>query len=108
VDFPETETGQPYAVLVSGTGTGPTVLGGAVVPLTQDAWFARSVQGSLPPLLQNARGVLDLQGDAWCGLRAHPGTLGALVGRTLYFAVVTGSSGAVAYSSVAVRLLVLM
>lgn len=108
LNFPQTDAGQPYALLVSGSGTGPTLLGGAEVPLTRDAWFTRSVQGNLPPLLHNPRGALDAEGNAWCGLRAPPGALGAQVGRTLYFAAVTGTSGAVAHSSIAVRVRVVM
>lgn len=104
LDFPSSEAGRPYAILVSGSGTGPTNLGGIQIPLTADAWFQRSVQGPIPPLLHRARGILDADGDARAGLRAGPGALSSQIGRTLHFAAVTGSSGALAWSSIAVEL----
>jgi len=107
IDFPASEAGQPYAILVSGSGIGLTMLGGVQVPLTADAWFHRSVQGPIPPLLHRARGILDADGDARAGLRATAGGLLNLVGRTLHFAAVTGAGGAggsLQYSSIAVPL----
>ncbi len=104
LDFPSSEANQPYAMLVSGSGIGPTTLGGIQVPLATDAWFWRSVQGSIPPLLHRARGVLDVDGDARAGLRAAPSGLASQVGRTLHFAAVTGSGGSLNYASIAVSL----
>lgn len=102
LDFPASAAGRAYAILVSGSGTGPSTLGGIQVPLTADAWFWRSVQGSISPLLHRARGVLDADGDAFAGLRAAPGALSAQIGRTLHFAAVTGAAGSLHYSSIAV------
>ena len=102
LDFPSSEADQPYAILVSGSGIGPTIVGGVQVPLTADAWYHRSVQGPIPQLLHRARGILDAHGDARAGLRAAPGMLSAQIGRTIHFAAVTGSSGALAWSSIAV------
>lgn len=85
LDFPASEAGFAFAVLVSGVGTGPVTTGGLEIPLTADRVFRRMIGGWNPPLLQNGRGVLDANGDALATLLGHPALMPA-VGRTLYLA----------------------
>jgi hypothetical protein len=90
LDYPPTEAGQLYGLLVSLQGTGPTTVAGLTVPLTRDAAFERVAFGTRPPELANAFATLDTNGDATASLSSGP-SLAGIVGRTLYFAAVSFS-----------------
>jgi hypothetical protein len=106
LDFPQSEAGIPYALLVSASGRGPTLLGGLSVPLTQDTALERCIANRYPPEFLLPRGVLDAQGDADAGLMIASGRLNAFIGRTIQLAAVTGISGTGRLSSIAIPLTV--
>lgn len=88
LDYPSSEAGLLYGLLVSLQGTGPTSVAGLTVPLTRDAAFERVAFGTRPPELVNAFANLDANGDATASLSSGP-SLAGIVGRTLYFASVS-------------------
>ena len=88
LDFPSSEAGARYAVLASVTGTGPTVMGGLKIPLTQDHVLNMFVGGEVPPVLQCAFGTLNANSRAQAILSAGP-ALAPAIGQTVYFAAVT-------------------
>jgi FG-GAP repeat protein len=90
--FPASEADARYAVLASVTGTGPIVMGGLQIPLTQDNIFNRIITGNIPAPLQGAFGSLDANSQARATLSAGP-ALSSAVGRTIYFAAVTFDVG---------------
>jgi hypothetical protein len=92
MDFPASEAGQRYAVLASITGTGPIVMGGLDIPLTQDYVFNTITSGSVPSVLQGAFGTLDANGEALASLSTGP-ALNRIIGQTIYFAAVTYDVG---------------
>ncbi len=106
IDFPQSEAGLPYALLASAAGRGPTLLGGLLVPLTQDAALSRCVANLYPPEFLLPRGILDAQGDADAGLLIASGRLNGYIGRTIHLAAVTGISGTGRLSSIAAPLIV--
>lgn len=103
MDFPQADAWGIYQILVSRTGTGPTVARGLEIPLTLDAAFRRSAAGSYPSFAIGFSGALDADGDAAALLAAPPGALpGSMIGTTIYLAAVSGSpSGQLLRSSVA-------
>jgi len=92
MDFPASEAGARYAVLASKTGTGPIVMAGLEIPLTQDGLFNLITSGNVPAPLQNAFGTLNANGQALATLTAGP-ALAPAIGQTLYFAAVTYDIG---------------
>ena len=89
IDFPVTESGFDYAMLASGTGTGPLNVNGVDIPLTNDVWFQRMVSGNPPPGFAGTSGTLDGSGNASSQFTAAPGLLAAVVGNTFWFAAVS-------------------
>ena len=87
LEFPPSEAGWSYALLASASGTGPTVLNGFEVPLTMDPLLARMSGGWFPTFLQNARGVLDAQGDARALIHPDP-LLAPHLGRSFWLSAV--------------------
>ncbi len=61
-DFPDSEAGMMYAVVVSYSGVGPTNYSGIDIPLGQDAMFDRTVNGDWPRIFTAPHGVLDANG----------------------------------------------
>jgi FG-GAP repeat protein len=92
MDFPSSESGAQYAVLASISGTGPIVMGGLEILLTQDIVFDAITSGNVPSVLQGAFGTLDANGQALATLSTGPG-LNRIIGQTIYFAAVTYSVG---------------
>ena len=92
MDFPTSEAGARYAVLASITGTGPIVMAGLEIPLTQDNVFNLITAGNVPAPLQGAFGTLNANGKALATLSAGP-ALAPAVGQTIYFAAVTYDVG---------------
>ncbi len=88
LNFPATEGGSSYAVLLSATGTGPINLNGVDIPLTADTMFNRMLTGWAPPVLPNAFGTLDLNGDATVYAVSHP-YLTPFIGQIYYAAAVS-------------------
>lgn len=84
VDFPDHAGGLGFALLGSLTGTGPTVLAGVALPLTEDGLLRRMLAGQAPPFLVGTPGVLDARGDATVLLQAPPGALATWIGRTFF------------------------
>jgi hypothetical protein len=61
-DFPDTEAGMNYAILLSYSGIGPTNYSGIDIPLTQDPMFDRTVNADWPRIFTAPHGVLDANG----------------------------------------------
>jgi hypothetical protein len=87
LDFPASEAGAHYAILVSITGTGPSTLNGLDIPLTQDATFQQFL-GNI-----SLTGTLLANAQAIHPLRLHTQTPPSAIGRTLYLAAVTFDTG---------------
>jgi hypothetical protein len=105
LDFGDVERGQPY-VLVASLSSGISLFGSLEIPLQQDALFARTLAAP-PPMLAGARGVLNTAGKAHADLRVAAGAMSSWIGRTIYFAAITGSAGAARTVSVAQHLTIL-
>ncbi len=102
IHFPAKDAGLKYGILLSATGTGPTLLKGLLVPLTKDKFFTASTHGDTPSQGVGFQGILDPQGQALAHFTAAPGGLPArLAGRTLFLAAVNKSLD---FSSVVRRL----
>jgi FG-GAP repeat protein len=88
MEFPASEAGARYAVLASITGTGPIVMAGLEIPLTQDKVFDAITSGNVPAPLQGAFGYLNSNAQAAATITAGP-ALAPVIGQTIYFAAVT-------------------
>ncbi len=89
IDFPDADAGREYGLLLSATGTGPTLFKGLPIPLTNDRFFRASLTGNTPPQGIGFQGILDPQGRSQARFAAPPGTLpGKLIGRTFFLAAV--------------------
>ncbi|MFQ5748367.1 MAG: FG-GAP-like repeat-containing protein [Planctomycetota bacterium] len=88
LDFPDTESGFRYGLLVS-LGTGPTTVQGVEIPLGKDRWFRHSLEQKAPAFLVPAFGRLDPLGDAQAVYSPPPGALIKEIGRTFHLAAVT-------------------
>ncbi len=90
IDFPsdwlEMPNSQSYRLLLSATGTGPTVLMDVLVPLTPDGFYADSLAGVHPSAFQNPQGPLDANGDATATVVLPAGSPSVWVGRSLWVA----------------------
>ncbi len=86
IDFPERDAGDPYILLISRTGIGPSDFNGLTVPLTQDSMFARAAAGDYPVLATGTAGLLDAAGDATALYLAWPPQLSVNVGNTFWIA----------------------
>lgn len=89
LDFPASLAGLTYALLASGTGTGPILHGDVSIPLTPDIYLRRSAYRP-PAGLANSQGSLNPLGDAACSLTIPAGGAPGLIGRTLWFAALIG------------------
>lgn len=86
-DFPVSEAGILYAVLLSATGTGPTSLLGLEVPLTADPLFHQTLTGSFPAGGPIPWGLLDSNGNADDTLQL-PTSAASFVGSLVYLAAI--------------------
>ncbi len=87
LDFPDHLGGQGFTVLVSSTGTGPTIAAGIEIPLTDDPIFQRFANGFVTPAIQNGAGSLDPSGNATASLVGVP-ALAAFLGSDFWLAAV--------------------
>jgi len=102
IDFPDVDAGREYELLLSATGTGPTLFKGLSIPLTNDRFFRASLEGNTPPQGIGFQGILDPQGRSAARFTAAPGTLPAkLIGRTFFLAAINDKLD---FASVARRL----
>jgi hypothetical protein len=85
LDFPASEAGFPYALLLSRSGIGPTNVRGLDIPLGTDSILLAQLGGTIPPFAPNARGVLDGDGDAQV-LLSPSASLAGVIGTTLNLA----------------------
>lgn len=103
LEFPDSEAGLSYALLLSASGIGPTRLNGVEVPLTQDAFFDLMVSGQAPANFIRPYGTLNASGDALCEVRVPANT--PIAFGTYYFAAVSYQAPVtVRLSSVAIPL----
>ena len=93
IDFPASEAGKDYALLLSETGMGPSEYLWTHLPLTKDAMFWNSVNGIYPSQFLNATGVLDGNGDGQMTYQWAAGQLSASIGRTYWASVVSFDPG---------------
>jgi len=94
IDFPVADAGAGYKILISASGTGPTVRHGLAIPLTPDHLFRASFLGNTPSVASGFQGTLDAQGDGAGQIAAPPFALpGKLLGRRapLHLAVVNSN-----------------
>jgi len=94
IDFPVADAGAGYKILISASGTGPTVRHGLAIPLTSDHLFRASFRGNTPSVASGFQGTLDAQGDGAGQIAAPPFALpGKLLGRRapLHLAVVNSN-----------------
>jgi FG-GAP repeat protein len=105
LDFRESAALLDYQVLISATGTGPTLFG-VDVPLTFDSMVRETLFGNYPVrVYRGLRGSLDLSGQATAFLVVPAGLPSALIGNTYFFATIVNRSGLLAeHSSVVVLL----
>lgn len=106
LNFADAEAGHSYVLLGSAAAAGSSSFSGLAIPLVQDSFFTRMLTAP-PASFTGARGSLDGNGDAIASWSLAPGAGVPWVGRTIRFAVVTGSAGAARMSSVAQHLTIL-
>lgn len=104
VDFPDSEAGQSYAVLLSLTGPGPTLVGEHWIPLTRDDQFERSLRGGARAPWADAYGTLDVDGATTIRFDWAPGTFAGEAGLTYWGCVVTYDAAGVRMASAALPL----
>ncbi|KAA3611544.1 MAG: hypothetical protein DWQ01_05490 [Planctomycetota bacterium] len=90
--FPLSEAGQPFTILFSAAGTGPTNLGGVFVPLTPDPFFQSLLAGWTPPNLQDGTGRLNSDATGLARFHHHA-ALVPHVGKTFYGVAITLDAG---------------
>jgi len=89
IDFPASEAGLGYAVLLSASGTGPSNFLGLDLPLSQDSIFTDATNGNFPAGFLSPIGTLDGNGDGAASYTAPAGALAGLVGRRFWSAAVS-------------------
>lgn len=99
MNFDWYHSGEQYQILVSGTGDGPTAIGGIDVPLTSDARLTATLAGSYPRSASDFTGTLDGYGQA-TGVLSFTSLPAGLIGKTFFFATVVGSGGTFDASSI--------
>ena len=87
LDFPASEAGAHYMILLSTTGTGPSWFHGLTIPLTQDMHFQQRLGNSA------LRGTLDANAQAQRSFRLHHAVQPGAIGRTFYLAAATFDTG---------------
>ncbi len=107
-DFPASEGGKAFGLLISGHGIGPGALNGVQIPLHQDWMFRNSIQGYYSPFFLNPMGSLDVAGRASVTFDAPRAGLANQQYDRYWAAVVSldSFSGMPAMSSVAATLLI--
>lgn len=103
-NFPLSEAGMDYSLLLSGTGTGPTQLGGTLVPLSSDQLLARTRRGNPPPDFVNANGTLDAHGSATVEFVWSSGRFIGELGRQYWASMVSMDAQGIRQVSAAVPL----
>ena len=87
--FPLPFAGNSYRLLLSSTGTGPTLIEDALVPLTDDATLQRSLAGDYSIAFHAPIGRLDANAEAVLAIQATPNQIPtSLLGLEIHLAVV--------------------
>jgi VCBS repeat protein/FG-GAP repeat protein len=108
IQFPISEAGLPYALLLSQTGVGPVQVQGISIPLTRDWMLIESSLGNYPNLFTNPTGVLNATSQATLDYSWRPGQLYGHLGRTYWAsAVTTDVAGTLRLVSAAVPLTII-
>lgn len=102
LDFPDSEAYAPYQVLASRRGIGHTALKGASIPLRRDGLFQFLLHGGQLPMLSNARGVLDQDGNATATLHVPSMAPVSLVGTKRWFSATSWEPGLTAVRQVSI------
>lgn len=103
LNFPTSEAGKRYAVLVS-SGAGRQRVGDAMLPLNRTPLLTRSAFAP-PAAFRDQHGVLDFLGNARAGFVLAPGFAAPFIGRTLKFCALTlDPAGGVSLHSAAMPL----
>lgn len=107
LSFPNVAALEPYKVLISATGAGPT-LHGVEIPLTLDSMVINSYQGNYPiPTYSGLQGGLDASGNASASFDVPAGLSSSMIGRHFWMAAIVEPSGSLpTFSSVGVELTV--
>ena len=106
-DFPASEAGMMYAMVVSYSGLGPTNHAGIDLPLGQDLMFNRTVNGDWPRIFTAPHGVLDTDGNGSTIYIGDNLWLGPRVGETFHGCVVSYDNAGARMVSVARPLTIL-
>jgi len=93
LNFPSSEAGFDYGILLSASGRAASSYLGAAIPLVQDSLFVRSSRGHSSAFLQGSIGVLDLTGDASANFVLPTGSSAALLGMSFHAAAVSLDAG---------------
>ena len=101
VDFGSLYVGRSYALILSGSGVGPTVLGGIQVPVMMDSFTIACITNDYPQAFLAPRGTLDSSGRAQCGIQLQPGQYAGAAGRTITVAAGLFVNGIMTRSSTA-------
>jgi hypothetical protein len=109
LSFPFAAALDPYKVLISASGPGPT-LHGVEIPLTRDATVIDSYFGNYPiPVHLGLHGSLDSAGHATASFDVPAGLPASLIGRQFWMAAIVEPSGMLpTHSSVGVVLTVVL
>lgn len=95
LDFPAEWAISPdlsYALLASGSGSGPTLISGYGVPLTADFLFQETLAGHYPAFVQDGAGILDSEGKATVTLQIPPGAASPWIHQSIYLAAISFES----------------
>ncbi len=92
LDFPDSESGERYALLGSFSGSGPWTVAGGCIPLTFD-FLTWQMMHRPPGITQGSRGRLGPGGLAQVVLDAPPGALRPYAGLRSWWAAVTHDAG---------------
>jgi hypothetical protein len=108
MDFPDSEGGKAFGLLLSAHGTGPAVVNGVEIPLHRDWMFQDSSQGIYSPFFINPVGALDVVGRASVTFDAVRSGLANQTDKQYWAAVVSldSTSSLPVISSVAASLLI--
>lgn len=92
LEFPKSEANMRFAILVSASGEGPSLIGGIDVPLTLDPLLQQMLGGWRIPGLDERARTLDGNGIGRARIRPTP-MYAALIGQTYTLAAVTFAPG---------------
>lgn len=89
INFPDSEAGFPYLVLISRHGIGPTEVRGLDIPMSNDFVLRRRLQGQVPSGLSGGAGYLNSDGNAQASWTIPGGFRAELLGTVRWICAVS-------------------